>query len=708
MPTPKRVRVQPTRSKFRSLLAANPNYFGTAPDIAGFPVVVEQSFNTFYEEVNCVSYSPKLDRLEATFVVKRPNGYGGDLCSNGSYEHVRFYVDYGAGWQDAGVASVNVHDIPVGQDCHGDRTHPLAYVCGVDHQPHRNHCRRPVLPRVRAILSWNLMPPPNQPDWKAPWGNRHECNVQIAPRRPGLVDVIKEIPEDVLLELDLPEIELTEVPVNPIPDPGPLAEVPLAELATEYKKRKIPQHRFALPLVAETIASASDPGNTAVSAEQAGIALQDVLAALEKESGNTTYEELECLGLEHQLNSDRLVATFHVKEPFGYSGGPCRRGSVEYVAFWADWDDDCRFEYLGTVETSVHDYAKLLPNGGLCYAAVLPVDVAGLRQRCDKPVLRRVRAVLSWGTPPSTTDPGDVPYWGNRLDTHVQIAPGRPYDGNARFTIVGGVPAAEIDTTGLTLPGAHLAVNGVQLDPRGCPFAGRVTLHGPTDPALAGTTYRVQVTNETQGTGPVPLTNGFQTVGSLGQTRPTATSFWTPNPADGAMTWLDWHDNTTGVLGWFNTAGNDRWRIDLEVPGTTGWVVADTAYVQLDHTLNAQSLDPDNTADLHLNVAGNCDVAAGTVTGTFVARDRHFDSWGITVHGGPSAGFPPVLPPTTTPPLANKSQTTGVQAFSLDLSALPPCGYTVRLTVSDRAIVNSASAGRSIPVERGLCLRRSS
>ena len=117
MPMPKGARIESTRTQFRALLAANPNYFGTAPDSVGdFPVIVEQSFETSYEELTCVSYSPKLDRLEATFIVKRPYGYSGDLCTNGSNEYVRFYVDYGAGWQDVGPASVNVHDIPVGED----------------------------------------------------------------------------------------------------------------------------------------------------------------------------------------------------------------------------------------------------------------------------------------------------------------------------------------------------------------------------------------------------------------------------------------------------------------------------------------------------------------------------------------------------------------------------------------------------------------
>ena len=260
-----------------------------------------------------------------------------------------------------------------------------------------------------------------------------------------------------------------------------------------------------------------------------------------------------------------------------------------------------------------------------------------------------MRAVLSWGTPPSTTDPDLVPHWGNRLDTHVQIAPGRPYDGTARFVIVGGVPAAEIDpATGLTLPVAHLAVNGTPLDARGCPFSGLITLHGPTDPALVGSTYRVLVTNLTAGGTPTPLMSGFKTVGGLGQTLPSPTTNWLPG-ADGWLPWRGWMENTTGVLGWFTPSGEDRWQIDLEVQGIG---IVDTKFVQLDNTLNVSgTTDPVNAADLQLDVAGNCDVRPGVITGRFVARDRHFGSWGLSVQGGPSSGFP-TPPPAVTTPLA--------------------------------------------------------
>ena len=63
------------------------------------------------------------------------------------------------------------------------------------------------------------------------------------------------------------------------------------------------------------------------------------------------------------------------------------------------------------------------------------------------------------------------------------MLPGRPYDGVARLSIVGGVDTDEINAaTGVTLPVAHIAYNGATLDSRGCPFAGLVTVHGPERP----------------------------------------------------------------------------------------------------------------------------------------------------------------------------------------------------------------------------------
>ena len=48
--------------------------------------------NTAYEEIGCVGYEPQLERLEATINIKRQSGYGGDICSAGTPEFVRFYL----------------------------------------------------------------------------------------------------------------------------------------------------------------------------------------------------------------------------------------------------------------------------------------------------------------------------------------------------------------------------------------------------------------------------------------------------------------------------------------------------------------------------------------------------------------------------------------------------------------------------------------
>lgn len=687
-------RAEPARRNYRLLLAANPNYFGSLPDV-GFDVVEAKSGDTSYEELSCVSYSPARDRIEATIEVKRSFGYVGGPCTPGSFEHVRFYVDYGSGWEDAGTAAISVHDLPLGVDCNKDSTHPLSYVCGVDHTPRRSWCAVPVLPMVRAILSWNLEPPANQPDWQPPWGNVHECRAQIAPRRFVLPDIFPKLPKD-LLEF-IPDIVLTEPP-DPGPDPGPLQPLSLEVLAKSYRSAKVPAHRFALPsLTAAAVQPSAGLAELSVSSaaiKAAGIDLTKVLEALEETAGDVSYEQLHCLGLDAGLQS--LVATFRLNLPSGYSGPPCTAGSKEYVAFWADWDDDCRFEYLGTVATTVHDYEDT--GDGLCYAAILPVDLGAHRRSCDEPVLPRIRAVLSWNSPPSTTDPDDVPVWGNRIDRHIQIAPGRPYDGTARFTIVGGVAAQDVDlVSGLTVPGATLGVSTTPL-PDGCPFAGLVVLHGPNDPSLEGHQYRIRATN-VDGGGSQLLTTPFGVVTSGGFAATV-----TPDPVTGWAMWPTFGTNSRGVLGVLAPGGDDRWDFTLELD-TAGNVV-DTARTQLDNTVRNVALitDTTNAGDLELNTAGACKVPHGPVNGTFVARDRHFLRWGISVLGGPGGPIPPI-PLTVGITSATQTPFAGTP-FTLDFSnpVIAPCGYVVQLTITDRAIVNSVIAGHSTTVERGLCL----
>src|SRR5262245_30208394 len=103
------------RAQFRALILANPNYFGNLK-VSPFTPVLNIQGNTTYEEIGCVGFQPQFNRLEAVVYIKQPFGYGGDICSNGTPEYVRFYIsfDNGATWQDVGLTSFTAYNIPEG------------------------------------------------------------------------------------------------------------------------------------------------------------------------------------------------------------------------------------------------------------------------------------------------------------------------------------------------------------------------------------------------------------------------------------------------------------------------------------------------------------------------------------------------------------------------------------------------------------------
>ncbi|WP_426595549.1 hypothetical protein ACPPVS_08170 [Cellulomonas sp. McL0617] len=732
--------IEPARLQFRRLITANPNHFGTLTDKALaelLPVIEPKQSDTAYEEIGCVSYSPERDRLEATIVIKRAYGYSGGPCTHGSVEWVRFFVDFGSGWVDAGSAAARVFDVPLGTDCTGGPDHPYIAVAGVDLTPVRKFCTTPVLPRVRAILSWEHEPTAGDPAFPPVWGEVQEDTVQIRPRiRFTLHDVVDTLgpalqidPKalDALIEQELVPIPVPEPdPVGPValnpqplppvgPDPVPLSVHQLTRIYSPDKLKvlaeraidkriarlalePVPPHRFAAAESSSAVASAMSSttlATTSLAYTKLDLDWGSIVATLGDGSGDTTYEQLECLGLDDAARN--LVATYRVKRPTGFSGPPCSAGSTEYVAFWADFDDDCRYTYLGTVMVGAHDYITM-PGGGLSYAAVLPLDLDAYRRLCTEPGLHKVRAVLSWNTPPSTTDPDAVPHWGNQLSTTVHVLPGRGYDGTARLTIVGGVATSEINAvTGVTTPVAHIAYNGALLDARGCPFAGLVTVHGPTDPALAGTKYRLMVHDVTTGGTPTPVTDPFFVVSSA------AIGSWVTPGAGGWTDWPTWYANTLGTLGYMRSSGDDVWQVELELQGSGTTV--DSQVFQLDNTLATASADPANSAHLavdpgQLSAQGCGKFTQGmTILGTFDAHDTWFDSWGFSLLPTPL----PVGALSTSLSIATSQAPVG-STWELDTGGLTPCGYVLRLTTSDRAIINSVGTGRSLPVDIGFCI----
>jgi hypothetical protein len=704
-------RIEKERVQFKTLLAGNPNYFGNLPN-SPFPPVSKIALNTSYEEITCVGYHPDTAHLEATVQIKRATGYGGDLCQNGTIEYVRFFLDYGAGWEDQGVMGFNVHDIPSSNDCHKDPTKPLTYVASLKIDPRRKVCRFPVLPKVRAILSWQAVPTAGNPNYPPVWGNVFEDHVQIRPWWRNFAAAFDLVAVSLNQKLEIPELyeELIPIPI-PLPDPPDPTIVELAKLYSAQGKASrayaVEAHRFGLADISAVMhtTAVSQDLLVAKAAEWklAGLDLAAAVAALADVSANTSYEELECLGLDE--NTETLAATFRIKLPGGYSGRPCDKGSYEYVAFWADWDDTCDFTYLGTVKINVHDFDPL-PAGGLSYTARLKVDLDGYRRSCKQPKIGRVRAVLSWNSPSSTTDPDDLNYWGNRIDTHVLINPtGSGVSDHAQLRSIGGIAVPHINAgTGLTDATAVFHFNWLPPDSAGrpCPFAGRVVITGPTVPGMMK--YGITVENLTVPAPPVPLGNSFKVLDSSG-------TIETNQIASASLLHTYWYLNTNLnpelILARWDTTGDDLWRISLQLytPAEVPIGAPVTHVIQLK---NSGVKD----CRIHIDPAsgGDCNSfkVKDVIDGHFVAIDPYLS--GYTLHTEPFAAPAGQLTPTSgavSTPFAgpDPAPPPGGLAWQLDTKDMKPCGYIVRLQASDRAIVDSQWVGHHAAAPVGWCLK---
>jgi hypothetical protein len=701
------------RGAFRTLLLANPNHFG---NLAGskYPAVLKIAGNTFYEELGSVGFQPQFDRLEAVVYVRQPSGYGGGVCAAGTPEYVRFYLSTdGKDWKDLGLTSFQAHDIPAGTE--GNRR--LEYAVTLDISTRKRFCFVDNLAQVRAILSWNAPPPPDDPDFVPVWGDRHDTNIQIAPRKlfplTELLDEVKVKVPSAIAEL------LQTAEVHPAADPQP---VPWADLRRAYDG-KVEPHRFAHGELLRAVdhptlhANLQSPGATSV-AEALDIDLSKIGDLLFPQEGNTTYERLEAIGLDP--NVEHLVGVIRVTKPSGYSGGACTAGSREYVTFWADVDGNGTYETcLGTTSVKVHDVASL-PDKGLEYSVFLPVDFDKLRRPCWQGArVVPIRAVLSWNVPAPCANPNHVPTWGNRLETLVVVGPGSVQSGHAPvIQTVGSMAVAKIGATGLANGTATLA-GFTAVD---SPFGGEVILTGkianPSDSSsgAAPLAYRIEISDD--GIVWQPITNSFELgldrlIGGVWQA-PTSVN----QTVDGAG-FYQYREDKTGsdqtapagnVLGRWQTAGlTGRWlvRVRVKDPANPGpiWTSSPVA-VRIDNQAP--------TAAVTITSGnGPCgDFTVGDIIeGTYSAADEHLGGVSLSILPTNGGAFvtPAPAPAGSTMPLSRSypyiSGTGDAGTWQLDTTTLGRCGYVIGVYVSDRTIVNSGYVGFPASDVVGLCLR---
>jgi len=711
------------RSQFRALLLNNPNYFGNLDKCCPVKSVLNVQSNTFYEELGCVGFQPQFNRLEAIVYIKQSAGYSGDVCFNGSPEFVRFYLSYdnGATWVDQGLTSFTSYDIP--EVTNGSKR--LEYAASLTVNPPKNLCVTENIILARAILSWNNAPPEDTPDFIPVWGDIHDAHIQVDPKTFFLVgDILQALEVKIKPEL------LSAIDVNANITPTKKMAMTVPELQKMYKGKDVPVHRFALTelnkLMSQPVFSAllTSSGSAGLLADlNLDIDINDLVSVLNPGDGSTRYEEMECIGYDPKTQT--MVATIRVKLSSGYSGSLCKQGSLEYVTFWADFDDNGSFETcLGTTSVNVHDISKV-PDDGLEYAAFLPVNFDQYRQPCEQGArLVPVRAIMSWNIAPPCNNPNYVPVWGNREETVIHISSGYSYPPGTHMPIIQTVASMDTDdideVTGLASGAAALA----GFTAAESPFGGELIITGhianTPDISTGAANLKYMVEVREYGGSWQPLSNSFM----LGRDQ-LLNGIWSDllkvDQSVDVENWYQYQADLIGgpgnaqifpvgnVLARWQTAGKTGlWDIrikakDPAVPGPVWY--GNTVRVMLD----------DDAPDPAINITsggGDCaDFTIGDVIdGSYSVSDAHLRQVRLFVEPAKGGNFtsPAPLPAGGTMPLNrvfSPTKTFENGNWSLNTAGMPRCGYIVRLSAWDNTIVNSGFVGRHRSAVVGLCLR---
>jgi Putative peptidoglycan binding domain len=715
------------RVQFNELLLMNPNYFGNLKT-SDFKPVKRIQANASYEELRSLGYHPHLEMLEAVVCVKKAYGYKGSACTDDSREYVRFYMDWenDDNWQDMGMAQFTAYDHP--------RRPCLEYAVTLTIDPKTYFYIQENLPRVRAILSWNTPPPPNEPDYVPVWGNTLEARIQI--------DTLSLLPIKDLGWFDglevpdlLKEIAGISQPASPL-EPDAFS---LAELSALYRDKGVQPHRYAFEEIKKVLAkpemALSDAFFSSEILAELNINAGEMLSEYLKSDGSTEYEELEHIGYDPVKKG--LVGTFSVKRPWGYLGNLSKKGSREFAAFW-EWDEsENSWGYLGTTSVRVHD-AATNPDQGLQYAVFLPVDLSHRQRLCKRggPIVK-IRGILSWNERPQAHDAHWIPKWGNRQEAQIHLQPEIYLDDD---------PKPYIDTiSGMNIRDINQA-NGLAAGDGAAdesPFGGSITITGFINNApkyvLEGTQqplkYRVCVRpyDPSLPRPWQPLTNEFNikvlqqtSAGSLPQKK---TITQKPDPVDGYYTYLEdvhgtaWRRVDENVLAKWNTGSSmsGKWQIKLEAKNylnhcyPASYLMCEDGIPRTSFILALDNAKPDPVTvtinGVQRGGAGPVDDAVAydkfqvgdILHGTYKVGEGHFKRLTFNVHPVASAGGAAVPPPERS---YNMVPATGMAGtWTLNTAGMAPCAYLIRLRGVDRTIARSAAQiGWQRYDEVGFCL----
>ncbi|MGP8319842.1 MAG: hypothetical protein ACT6FD_03500 [Methanosarcinaceae archaeon] len=746
---------EPERINFKYMIAMNPNYFGNLK-LSPFEPVKPMHNNTSFEELMCIGFNPQFDRLEAVVHVKKSSGYGGNICSDGSKEFIRFYVDWNNtnDWEDVGMLSFTAYNI--------SSTSKLEYDLSIILDAKKKWCKFENIPKVRAILSWHTPPPPDTPDYTPVWGNSVDARIQIDALKLLFIKEIAKMP-DVSIPSEMLELLDLEKKVDmKVPE-----KLTVPELSQLYKNvdKKVPPHRFGFPQIHKLMGkSGLLPDKTAIADVKVSVAKSPLLELgfdpgdipsivdelIPLPFGDTTFEELKCIGL--NTNQDVLAGVIELKKPNGYSGNLCSAGSNEYVAFWADWGDGAGWTYAGMTSVNVHDISTI-PDEDLQYSVFLPINLNGRRQPCtDGPKLVKIRAILSWGVAPPAWNPNYMPRWGNRRETVVHILPGPaiaegehiPY-----ISVVGNMGIDDIDNSNGLATGTGVIAAFTAND---SPFGGVVTICGhiafPPDTFVSGSAgpsklqYKVFVRRSQPGEPWQQLNNSFniKLVNQVGSTFYGPYNHKQKIDSNGYYTYMEdlYGNERRFVEGfvlakWVTSASmNGIWEIRMEAFDPLTSIIYQALNSDgtpqvikacLDNVWPVPGIDiTEYTSNGVSTPAMECDSfrKGDILHGKYSVLDDHFGALTVWVEPtSPANGGKLCIKPGSslctagstwdTPPIVSRSYPvvpTGGEkgVWSLDTDDMDPCGYIIKVRGHDRTIINSGKIGHYSGKSVGFCL----
>jgi hypothetical protein len=351
--------------------------------------------------------------------------------------------------------------------------------------------------------------------------------------------------------------------------------------------------------------------------------------------------------------------------------------------------------------------------------------------------MAKVRAILSWNSPPPPANPDFMPVWGSRLETVIFVNPGVPGvtgDFTPYLSSICGVDPCRIDpTSGWAYPGAGDR-----------PFGGSISIYGNipgaplfVDPPAGLPLYQVTVQQ-------LPIIPGSEQIltdpfsitiqKKVGAGFPTSTP-QTQNAPGGYFTY---QQMTPGAAGWnivspqgllavWNPASEGKWLITVTAWDSTKTTIypAGSFICTLDGSVRQNVvIDLDlkaPVADLEITgykpqgkgpciLAANCQTfqVGDVICGTYAVSDDHIGGFSLQAEPTPSpaSGFTidgvagnglsyPAIPVTTTSKAGD---------WTYDTKGLPPCGYTIQLFTNDRTIVSCNGGWDNNREFRGFCL----